>query len=100
MQQILHSAHFVYFYAFHLLLFTSVHRFFFIPAPMNALNYFCAPRRNSPSGMATVLWSVIKDESPRALWKGVVPVSVLLFYPLYLSTPLLLFTLSNDDNQN
>ncbi|KAF0290805.1 Mitochondrial glycine transporter [Amphibalanus amphitrite] len=30
-------------------------------------------RGNSPSGMATVLWSVIKDESPRALWKGVVP---------------------------
>ncbi|XP_037093904.1 mitochondrial glycine transporter-like [Pollicipes pollicipes] len=30
-------------------------------------------RGNSPSGMATVIWSVIKNESPRALWKGVVP---------------------------
>lgn len=30
-------------------------------------------RGNSPSGMVTVIWSVIKDESPRALWKGVVP---------------------------
>lgn len=30
-------------------------------------------RGNSPSGMGTVIWEVIKKESPRALWKGVIP---------------------------
>lgn len=32
-----------------------------------------ALRGSSPSGMVTVLWSVMKEESPRALWKGLVP---------------------------
>jgi len=30
-------------------------------------------RGNSPSGMATVILKVIKEESPSALWKGVIP---------------------------